>query len=95
MFGKDIWPSRTDLDAVENKRPVAIIDIDGHSCWVNTRALEKAGYHQNTIDPQGGTIMRDKQGHPTGILFEKASGCYPPERTNRLCAYPNHPESWD
>lgn len=72
MLGNDQWPSRIDLDNVESQRPVTIIDIDGHSCWVNTYTLQKTGYDRNTPDPEGGKIIRDSQGHPTGILFEKA-----------------------
>ena len=38
------WPARSVLDAVENQRPVAIFDIDWHTAWVNTAALERLGY---------------------------------------------------
>ena len=71
-FGSGGWPSRTDLDAVEDRQPVAIFDIDGHSCWVNTRALEALGYTADSPDPEGGQILRDSKGQPTGILLEKA-----------------------
>jgi len=71
-FNMDGWPSRADLDVVENRRPVAIFDIDGHSCWVNTCALEALGYTADFPDPEGGQIVRDSQGQPTGILLETA-----------------------
>ncbi len=72
QFGEKGWPDRRDLDAVESQRPVAIRDIDGHSCWVNTAALSKLGYGAGTADPPGGQILRDEHGEPTGILLENA-----------------------
>jgi predicted amidohydrolase YtcJ len=57
-----VWPTKADLDIVESRRPVAISNIDGHSYWVNTLALEKIGYCAGTPDPLGGKIMRDELG---------------------------------
>jgi predicted amidohydrolase YtcJ len=45
---------------------------DGHSRWLNTRALELASIDRDTSDPAGGAIARDEHGEPTGILFENA-----------------------
>lgn len=69
---EDTWPTRRDLDAVEAVRPVAIFDQDHHTAWINTAMLNTLGYDQNTPDPEGGTILREQDGFPTGILFEKA-----------------------
>lgn len=66
------WPTRADLDAVEPRRPVAIRDLDGHSAWVNSVALERLGYRKDTPDPPGGRILRDAEGEPSGILLENA-----------------------
>lgn len=66
------WPSRHDLDQAEASRPVAIIDVDGHTAWVNTVALTRLGYDASTPDPKGGMILREPDGFPTGILFENA-----------------------
>jgi hypothetical protein len=64
-------PSRLDLDAVVSDRPVIIKAIDGHSAWVNTRALETAGVTKDTPDPPGGHIVRDsKTRAATGTLRE-------------------------
>jgi hypothetical protein len=71
-FGSGGWPSRADLDTVESRRPVAIFDIDGHSCWVNSRALQVLNYTAESPDPEGGQILRDGHGRPTGILLETA-----------------------
>lgn len=66
------WPTRDDLDRVCPDRPVMLIRKDGHSVWVNSRALELAGIDDNTPDPDGGHIQRDEHGRATGILLECA-----------------------
>ncbi len=76
-FGSGEWPTKQDLDAVEDQRPVAIFDVDGHSCWVNSRALERLGFTTHTPDPIGGQILRDETGQPSGILLENAHQSIP------------------
>ncbi len=66
------WPTRSDLDTVCPDRPVILMRKDGHSLWVNSRALALAGITANTPDPEGGQIQRDSAGEPTGILLEAA-----------------------
>jgi len=66
-----VWPTRADLDAVES-RPVVITDIDGHSCWANSAALQRAGYTADSQDPPGGSLLRDEAGLPVGVCFETA-----------------------
>jgi hypothetical protein len=64
-------PNRTDLDTVVPDRPVILKAIDGHSAWVNTRALETAGITKHTPDPPGGRIVREPATHePAGTLRE-------------------------
>lgn len=66
------WPTRAELDAVCPDRPAILSRKDGHSIWVNSRALELAGITSDTPDPPGGAIQRDRDGEPTGILTETA-----------------------
>lgn len=66
------FPSRHDLDAIAPHHPVALRRKDGHSVWVNSRALELAGITASTPNPPGGAIDRDEGGQPTGILRESA-----------------------
>ncbi|MEI8165215.1 MAG: amidohydrolase [Chloroflexales bacterium] len=66
------WPTRTDLDAVCPDRPAILTRKDGHSYWVNSPTLALAGISADTPDPAGGQIQRDRDGVPTGILFEAA-----------------------
>jgi hypothetical protein len=66
-------PSRTLLDSVAPDRPAALSAADGHSLWVNSKALAIAGVDRNTPDPPDGRIERDPAtGEPTGTLREGA-----------------------
>jgi len=68
-------PRKEDLDALVPDRPAALSSADGHSAWVNSRALKLAGVTRDTADPAGGRIERDpKTGEPTGTLRESAAG---------------------
>ncbi len=66
-------PRREDLDAIVADRPVFLPNRDGHSTWVNTKALELAGIDRDTPDPSDGRIERDPDGTPTGCLHEGAA----------------------
>jgi predicted amidohydrolase YtcJ len=66
-------PSKALLDAIEADRPVKMWGSDGHSTWVNSRALELAHISAFTPDPKNGIIERDPAtGEPTGTLRETA-----------------------
>jgi len=66
-------PRREDLDAIVAERPAFLPNRDGHSTWVNSRALELAGIDRETPDPADGRIERDPDGSPTGTLHEGAA----------------------
>lgn len=68
----DGFASAQELDGVTSNHPVFLTDKSLHCAWVNSKALSLAGIDATTPDPFGGTIQRDSQGIPTGILFEKA-----------------------
>src|SRR5437763_14104852 len=68
------WPTKKDLDEVAPANPVLLSRVDGHTNWANSLALQKAGITRETRDPQGGEIVRDSGGEPTGILKETAGG---------------------
>jgi predicted amidohydrolase YtcJ len=66
-------PSKADLDAIVPDRPVYLGAADGHSAWVNSRALAEAGITAATPDPPKGRIERDPAtGEPSGTLREAA-----------------------
>jgi predicted amidohydrolase YtcJ len=66
-------PSREALDALVPDRPVALQSHDMHALWVNTAALRAAGVDAASPDPEGGRIVRDPDGEPTGLLLEWAA----------------------
>jgi predicted amidohydrolase YtcJ len=68
----DAAPRREALDALVADRPAFLWSRDGHSAWVNSRALELAGITTATPDPPGGKIVRDADGTPSGTLREGA-----------------------
>jgi predicted amidohydrolase YtcJ len=66
-------PDRRLLDRVVPDRPVYLESSDGHSAWVNSKALQIAGITRDTPDPAGGRIDRDpKTGEPAGSLQDSA-----------------------
>ena len=65
-------PTAADLDPMSAQHPVVLSGIGEHSVWVNSLALERAGIASETPDPPGGRIVRDAEGHPTGLLLEEA-----------------------
>ena len=70
----DANPSKALLDAIVPDRPVYLSATDGHSVWVNSKALQLAGVTKATPDPPYGRIERDPAtGEPTGTLREDAA----------------------
>ncbi|PID79348.1 amidohydrolase [bacterium DOLZORAL124_64_63] len=66
------YPTRALLDVVVGTRPVLIRRIDGHAALASSQALALAGITADTPDPDGGQILRDKAGRPTGLLIDNA-----------------------
>ena len=66
------WPTKATLDRAAPNHPVYLRRVDGHTGWANSRALEIAGVTRATPDPNGGEIVRNTRGEPTGILKETA-----------------------
>ncbi len=66
------FPNRAPLDEAFGERPVWLERIDGHAGWANGKALALAGITRDTPDPEGGQILRDESGEPTGVLIDNA-----------------------
>lgn len=73
MIGGDGIPSKRDLDDIFPDRPVILSAYDGHTSWVNSKALGLAGITRDTPDPANGIIVHDSAGEPSGALKERAS----------------------
>ncbi len=69
----DANPDRKLLDRAVPDRPALLYAADGHSAWVNSKALAAAGITRDTPDPPNGRIERDpRTGEPSGTLREDA-----------------------
>jgi predicted amidohydrolase YtcJ len=66
--------SAKDLDAVAPDNPVFLTQTTGHYGVANSAALRLAGVTKDTRDAPGGTIDRNPDGTPTGVLKEGAMG---------------------
>jgi predicted amidohydrolase YtcJ len=67
-------PSKAILDQIVPDKPVYLSAADGHSAWVNSKAIEIAGISKDTPDPMDGRIERDKAtGEATGTFRESAA----------------------
>jgi predicted amidohydrolase YtcJ len=67
-------PHRDWVDAVTPDLPVWVNRLDGHMALANSAALRAAGITAATPDPPGGTIVRDADGEPAGVLKDNALG---------------------
>jgi predicted amidohydrolase YtcJ len=67
------WPTRAELDLVTGDHPVAIMSFDHHAVLANSRAMAAAGFRDESPDPPGGVIRRDRHAIPTGLLLESAA----------------------
>lgn len=65
-------PRREWIDSVTPNNPVWVQRLDGHMGLANSAALRAAGVTRATRAPDGGTIVRDAAGEPTGILKDNA-----------------------
>ncbi len=83
-------PAKQDLDAIVPDRPVFLPNRDGHSAWVNSKALELAGVTAETLDPADGRIERTADGAPFGTMHEGAqrlmTDLIPPSTPDELYA---------
>jgi hypothetical protein len=66
------FPRAADLDRAVPHRPAIAYSRDGHSAWLNTRAMKRFMLTGHTADPKGGRFLRDAHGALTGIVQEAA-----------------------
>src|SRR2546421_306781 len=66
------FPTAAPLDAAIPDHPVWLRRVDGHAGVANTAAMRAAGVTAATPDPEGGRIVRDANGNPTGTFIDAA-----------------------
>lgn len=73
FFENGAHPTRDELDQVSTEIPILIFHASGHVGTANSKALEIAGWDENTPDPEGGALQHDPEtGKLNGILKGKA-----------------------
>ncbi len=63
-------PTKEALDRVTGDTPTALMARDYHSLWLNSAALARAN---GDLDVEGGVVVRDERGEPTGVLREECA----------------------
>src|SRR5438067_1123276 len=66
-----------DLDGASTNHPIFVEHRGGHTAWVNSLALQKAGVNESTPDPEGGKYDHDAAtGKLTGHVRENAKTAF-------------------
>ncbi|KAL2461133.1 Amidohydrolase family [Abeliophyllum distichum] len=101
-WNNDLWggelPMASWIDDISPYNPVWLTRMDGHMGFANSMALKIAGISNSTEDPDGGAVMRNGSGEPTGLLIDSAMklvlSCIPEvsieERREALLRASNH-----
>ncbi len=66
------FPTAAALDAAVPDHPVWLRRVDGHAGLANRVAMRAAGITAAVRDPEGGRIIRDASGNPTGVFVDAA-----------------------
>ncbi|VFQ61397.1 unnamed protein product [Cuscuta campestris] len=75
-WNNDLWggdlPMASWIDDITPQNPVWLSRMDGHMGLANSLALKLAGISRDTQDIDGGAIMKNSDGEPTGLLIDSA-----------------------
>lgn len=73
LWPEAAFPTAADLDEAFPDRPVWLERVDGHAAWGNSLALAAAKVDlSGDWQPEGGRILRDANGEPTGVFIDSA-----------------------
>ena len=67
-------PTAAMIDAVTPENPVFIDRLDGHMALANSLAMKLANVDKSVKEVEGGEIVRDAAGNPTGVFKDAAMG---------------------
>jgi hypothetical protein len=73
------FPTHQALSAVSPDNPVILTRADGHAVLVNAKAMAHFGISAKTAAPEGGEIIRDASGAPTGVFVDTAKRLVTPQ----------------
>ncbi len=65
-------PDRADLDKISTTIPIAMIRVDRHIMSLNSKAIKQLKLTKDSLSENGGEVLKDKNGEPTGVLTEGA-----------------------
>lgn len=68
----DRYPTMELLSRRVPDHPVVLRSLHGFAVWGNRLAFERAGISRETPDPEGGEILRDGAGNPSGVVLNRA-----------------------
>ncbi|MEU5733596.1 amidohydrolase [Streptomyces antimycoticus] len=69
------FPDITRLDELTGDRPLCLRHTSGHATITNTATLRQVGVLEpGFASPEGGIVVRDGEGRPTGLIEEAAQG---------------------
>jgi predicted amidohydrolase YtcJ len=68
------FPTHELLSRAVPDNPVTLGRQDGHATLANAKAMELAGITAQTPDPDGGRIIRNADGSPSGVFVDNAQG---------------------
>jgi predicted amidohydrolase YtcJ len=66
------FPTHHALSAATPENPVVLERADGHALLVNAKAMALMGITRDTPAPEGGEIVKDAEGAPTGVFVDRA-----------------------
>lgn len=72
QWPSNAFPNAESLDQHFIEQPVWLERVDGHAGWANSKAMALAGITKDTVSPEGGEIIKDKNGLPTGVFIDNA-----------------------
>ncbi|MBL1213496.1 MAG: amidohydrolase [Ignavibacteriae bacterium] len=68
------YPFHDQLSAASPNNPVLLTHASGHALFANRLAMELAEINNETPNPSGGNIVRNKNGRAIGVFEENAEG---------------------
>lgn len=74
LYGNFFLPNKGMIDSFTAERPVLVRRFDRKVYMANSAALELAGIRKGTADPAGISVERDRNGEPTGAMFNPVAG---------------------
>ncbi|PTR24830.1 hypothetical protein C8K36_10786 [Rhodococcus sp. OK519] len=70
LVAEDRGLTTADLDRVGAEHPIVVRHLSGHGLYVNSFVLRSRGIDRTTPEPEGGVVVRDSAGDPTGEFRE-------------------------